>query len=253
MTVKIIFSEVDVFTGHKLWLAVKRARVLLALWAAFSRLNGTSLERQRNNEQHRRSCPTFRGNMRPSRRFLSVSALACVSLFGCTTIGEQIAKPEPVQPQKQSQPEYLQRSKALFAEGKYEAALHENQRALAEGRGAPDAALFNIGFISVYSQNPKKDYPKALQSFKALGANHPQSPFAEQGKLWLLILEEQQKILEEQQKMTEERHRLSEERRAVIREREVLAQERKKLKYTEEKSRQLDLDIEKRRRKSLNR
>ena len=39
----------------------------------------------------------------------------------------------------------------------------------------------------------------------------------------------------------------------MIREREVLAQERKKLKYTEEKSRQLDLDIEKRRRKSLNR
>ena len=168
-------------------------------------------------------------------------------------MGEQIAKPEPVQPQKQSQPEYLQRSKALFAEGKYEAALDENLRALAEGRGAPDAALFNIGLISAYSQNPKKDYPKALQSFRALGTHHPQSPFAEQGKLWLLILEEQQKILEEQQKMTEERQRLSDERRAVIREREVLAQERKKLKYTEDKSRQLDLDIEKRRRKSLNR
>jgi hypothetical protein len=191
--------------------------------------------------------------MRPSRRLLSASALACVSLVGCTTIGEQIGKPEPVQPQKQTQPEYLQRSKALFAEGKYEAALHENQRALAEGGDAPDAALFNIGLISAYSQNPKKDYPRALQSFRTLGANHPQSPFAEQGKLWLLILEEHQKSQEEQRKMNEERHRLAEERRALIREREVLAQERKKLKYTEEKSRQLDLDIEKRRRKSLNR
>jgi tetratricopeptide (TPR) repeat protein len=187
-------------------------------------------------------------------RLLRASALAgCVSVVGCTTIGEQIVTREPAQPQKESQPEYLQRSKALFAEGKYEAALHENQRALDEGRGAPDAALFNIGLISAYSQNPKKDYPKALQSFRALDAKHPQSPFAEQGKLWLLILEEHQKILEEHQKMTEERHRLSEERRAVIREREVLAQERKKLKYTEEKSRQLDMDIEKRRRKSLNR
>ena len=192
--------------------------------------------------------------MRLSRGSLSASALAaCMSVVGCTTIAEQTGKPEPVQPQKQSQPEYLQRSKALFAEGKYEAALDENQRALAEGKGAPDAALFNIGLISAYSQNPKKDYPKALQSFRALGAHHPQSPFAEQGALWLLILEEHQKNLEEHQKMTEERHRLSDERRAVIREREVLAQERKKLKYAEEKSRQLDLDIEKRRRKSLNR
>jgi hypothetical protein len=192
------------------------------------------------------------GNTRLSRRLLSASALAaCVAVIGCTTTREQVWKPEPVQRRKKSQPEYLERSKALFAEGNYEAALHENQRALADGRDAPDAALFNIGLISAYSQNPKKDYPKALQSFRALGANHPQSPFAEQGRLWLLILEEHQKIVEEHQKMTEERHRLSDDRRALIREREVLAQERKKLKYTEEKSRQLDLDIEKRRRKSL--
>ena len=261
MTKKIILLESHVFNGHKLRLAVKRGCILLTLSPALSRLNYRFPERQRNNEQHRRSCRPPRGNMRLSRRLLRASALAgCVSVVGCTTIGEQIVKPEPVQPQKESQPEYLQRSKALFAEGKYEAALHENQRALDEGRGAPDAALFNIGLISAYSQNPKKDYPKALQSFKALGAKHPQSPLAEQGKLWLLILEEHQKILEEHQKnleehqkMAEERHRLSEERRAVVREREVLAQERKKLKYTEEKSRQLDVDIEKRRRKSLNR
>ena len=256
MTKKMIpsGSAICARAAHTLRLAVKRARVLLALWPAFSRLNRTSLERQRNNEQDRRSTWTCRDSMRLSHLSLSASALAaCVSVIGCTTMGEQIGKSEPVQPQKQSQPEYLQRSKALFAEGKYEAALDENLRALAEGRGAPDAALFNIGLISAYSQNPKKDYPKAVQSFRALGAHHPQSPFAEQGKLWLLILEEHQKMLEEHQKMTEERQRLSDERRAVIREREVLAQERKKLKYTEEKSRQLDLDIEKRRRKSLNR
>ena len=256
MTKKLNFSGCKLFArgGHTLRLPGKRACVLRALWPAFSRLNYTSQERQRNNGQHRRSCRTAKANMRLSRRLLRVSALAgCVSAVGCTTIGEQIVKPEPALPQKESQPEYLQRSKALFAEGNYDAALHENQRALAEGRGAPDAALFNIGLISAYSHNPKKDYPKALESFKALGAHHPQSPFAEQGNLWLLILEEHQKILEEHQKMTEERQRLSDERRAVIREREVLAQERKKLKYTEEKSRQLDLDIEKRRRKSLNR
>jgi tetratricopeptide (TPR) repeat protein len=185
--------------------------------------------------------------MKIYRCLLIAAALATWGSFiGCTTVGEQLAKPEPVQAQKQPQLEYLQRSKALFAEGKYEAALKENQRALAEGRGAPDAALFNIGFICAYSQNPKKDHPKALQSFKTLVSQHPQSPFAEQGKVWILVLEEHQKI-------SEERHRLAEEKRAVNKEREVLAQEREKLKYTVEKSRQVDIEIERRRRRSLNR
>jgi tetratricopeptide (TPR) repeat protein len=170
---------------------------------------------------------------------------ACVSLIGCATIGEQMPQKE-AQPRKEIQPEYLERSKTLFAEGKYEAALQENQKALAEGRGAADAALFNMGLISAYSLNPKKDFPKALHSFKALVAQYPRSSFAEQGKVWIQVLEEHQKIAEDRQKLVEEK-------RTLTRERETLSQEREKLKYTAEKSRQVDMEIEKRRRKSLNR
>ena len=179
-------------------------------------------------------------------RLLKAGALtAVVWLIGCATIGEQMPQKE-AQPHKEIQPEYLEHSKTLFAEGKYEAALQENQNALAQAKGAPDAALFNMGLISAYSQNPKKDYPKALQSFKALVAQHPRSRYAEQGKVWIQVLEEHQKV-------TDERQKLVEEKRALTRERELLSQERERLKYTAEKSRQLDLDIEKRRRKSLNR
>jgi tetratricopeptide (TPR) repeat protein len=182
-------------------------------------------------------------NLRFFRRLISAAALtASVWTIGCSTIGEQ----NPSVPASGTQSDSLDRSKALLAEGKYEAAIQENQKALAQGQGSPDAALFNMGLISATSQNSKRDYPKALQSFKALVAQHPRSPFAEQGKVWIQVLEEHQKV-------TEERQKLMEEKRALTRERELLSQERERLKYTAEKSRQLDLDIEKRRRKSLNR
>ena len=144
----------------------------------------------------------------------------------------------------ESNPKYLERSKALFTEGNYEAAFKENQKALAEGKGAPDLALFNMGLISAYSSNPKKDYPKALASFKTLVSQYPQSPLAEQAKVWVLVLEEHQKITEDKQKLVEEK-------RALTREREFLSLEREKLKYTAEKLRQVDIEIEKRRRQNL--
>lgn len=172
---------------------------------------------------------------------LSAAALTTsLAIIGCSTIGEQNSSGQA----SQTQPDSVERSRALLAEGKYEKALQENQNALGQGKDTPDAALFNMGLISASSQNPKKDYPKALQSFKALVAQHPRSPFAEQSKLWIQVIEEHQRLADERQKLVEEK-------RALIRERELLSQERERLKYTAEKSRQLDLDIEKRRRKSL--
>ncbi len=186
--------------------------------------------------QHRSKAGSF-------SRCISAAALAAfVSTIGCSTIGDH----NPSEQSSGTQSDYLERSKALPSEGKHEAATQETQKALAQGQGSPDAALFNMGLISATSQNSKRDYPKALQSFKALVAQHPRSPFAEQSKVWIQVLEEHQKV-------TEERQKLMEEKRALTRERELLSQERERLKYTAEKSRQLDLDIEKRRRKSLNR
>jgi hypothetical protein len=175
------------------------------------------------------------------QRLLSAAALTgSISTLGCSMIVEQ----NPSGPA--STQSDLDRGKALLSEGKYEAASQENQKTLAQGQASPDAALFSMGLIAANSQNPKKDYPKALQSFKALVNQHPRSPFAEQGKVWIQVLEEHQRV-------TDERQKLVEEKRALTRERELLSQEREKLKYAAEKSRQLDLEIEKRRRKSLNR
>ncbi len=131
----------------------------------------------------------------------------------------------------------FEQSTALFSHGQYEAAYIENQKILQEGRGAPDMALFNMGMISAHSANPKKNYPRALSSFRTLVVEYPQSTMIEPAKTWIQVLEEYQK--------------LADEKRVLMREREALVQEKDKLRYSVERSRQVDVDIEKRRRDTL--
>jgi hypothetical protein len=182
-----------------------------------------------------------------SRRCLAAAFFGAVlSLGGCATVRERLGG------LGETKPDEFARPKALLAEGNYEAAFKENERLLAEGKVAPDVALFNMGLISA-SLNPRKDYPRALTSFKTLVNQYPSSTFAEPAKVWIQILQERQQLAEEKHKLIEERQKLLEDKRASIREREALSQEREKLKYAVEKSRQLDMQIEKRRRQTQSR
>lgn len=189
--------------------------------------------------------------IQPSRRSLWSAALigsfwvsGCSSIIGrsdplVTDVEKQTAsdveKRTAADVEKRTAP--FEHSRTLFSQGQYEAAYNENQRILQESRGAPDVALFNLGMISAHSANPKKNYPRALSSFRTLIKNYPQSPMAEPAKAWIQVLEEYQKV--------------AEEKRTLTRERESLVQEKDKLKYTIEKSRQVDVEIEKRRRETL--
>jgi tetratricopeptide (TPR) repeat protein len=168
--------------------------------------------------------------------FVSAVAVLIVflSLASCATMPEE---------SNGLQSQTFERSRSLFAQGNYDSAFAENQKAFSEG-SAPDIALFNMGMISAYSLNPQKDYPRALVSFRKLIKDYPQSPLAEQAKVWIQALEEHQKIVDEKQKLLEEKRNLT-------REREQLSHERERLKYTMEKSRQLDIEIEKKRRETL--
>jgi outer membrane protein assembly factor BamD (BamD/ComL family) len=165
---------------------------------------------------------------------------ALLAFSGCTTVQVE-STPAP---EKIITPEPFAHATSLFNDGNYDAAFKENQRLLAEKKAPPDVALFNMGLISAYSSNPKKDYPRALNSFKTLAQQYPSSPLTEQAKVWIQVIEEHQRI-------TDERQKLVEEKRTLTREREFLSQEREKLKYIAEKSRQVDLEIEKRRRQTL--
>ena len=93
---------------------------------------------------------------------------------------------------------YLLRSQELFAQGDYEGSLKENQKVLSLGmKGSPeDEALFNMGLLYAHFGNPKKDYQKSLASFRKLVKDHPQSPWVEQAKIWVGVLEANVKLNE---------------------------------------------------------
>lgn len=163
------------------------------------------------------------------------AAIASLALVSCAKVTEIPPSPNS---------EQVGRSLLLTAPANFDAALKENQTALAAGKIAPEVALYNTGFILAHPSNPKKDYSKAIHSFQTLVAEHPRSSLLEPAKTWIQVLEQQQKI-------AEERRKLVEEKRALDKQREMLIQERQKLNYANEKSRQLDLEIERRRRQTL--
>lgn len=176
---------------------------------------------------------TLCGEMsRATRNICGMAALSAgVFFIGCTTGGMTLGT--------NSEP-----SQIIQAPSNFEAALKQNQTALFERKGPPDVALYNIGLILSHPSNPKKDQPKALHAFKMLVTEHPRSKFADQAKTWI-------QVLEQQHKNAEDKRRLIEEKRALSREREMLSQERQKLNYASERSQQLDVEIERRRRESL--
>ena len=175
----------------------------------------------------------FRGKVfRAIYAVYGVAALsACITSAGCSTGEFAFDKGSD-------------RSPIAQTPANFEIALKHNQAALSNRSGSPDVALYNIGILLSHPANPKKDQPKAIHSFKTLVAEHPRSAFVEQARTWIYVLEQRQKV-------TDEKQRLAEERRALSRERETLQQERQKLNYASEKSQQLDLEIERRRRQSL--
>jgi tetratricopeptide (TPR) repeat protein len=182
----------------------------------------------------------YREKLRRPKTFALLAGVAMlttyVSFSGCAATSHEL--------RDERRSEHFERANALFSQGNYEASFKENQKLLAEGKGAPDVALFNMGLVSAYSMNSKKNYPRALHSFRTLLKEHPKSPLSEPARAWI-------QVLEEHQKMTEERQKLVEDKRTLTREREMLSQEREKLKYAAEKSRQVDIEIEKRRRQTL--
>ena len=92
--------------------------------------------------------------------------------------------------------DHFQRAKIFFDQGNFEAALEENQKVLsASGKNNPkDRALFQIGLIYASSRNPKRDLDKSLSFFLRLVKEYPQSPFTDEAKTWIDLLQENHKL-----------------------------------------------------------
>jgi tetratricopeptide (TPR) repeat protein len=87
-------------------------------------------------------------------------------------------------------------SQRLLAMGDYERCIKENQRvlSLSHTRSLKDQALFNLGLVYAYSGNPKKDFEKSIDFFKRLINDYPKSPLVEQAKIWVGLLQEHEEL-----------------------------------------------------------
>ncbi len=168
------------------------------------------------------------------RLYLPIAGgLICLSLFGCTTVekttvqvevsntpgkakeakdtstaslglGEQEKMSVPPQRDANEQShakdtkihEHLLLGQKLFMQRDYEGSLKEYKKALSLSENSPpaDEALFNIGLIYAHPKNPRRDLAMALSVFQQLIKNHPQSPGAEQGKIWIALFEENETL-----------------------------------------------------------
>ena len=95
------------------------------------------------------------------------------------------------------------RSQRLLAAGDFEGFINENQRILsvARPRSSKDEALFNLGLVYAHERNPKKDFLKSLDFFKRLIHEHPKSPLVEQAKVWVGLLQEYESLNQVIQKL----------------------------------------------------
>ncbi|MEW6570535.1 MAG: tetratricopeptide repeat protein [Nitrospirota bacterium] len=71
-----------------------------------------------------------------------------------------------------------------------EEAFRQNQEILAKFPDEPpaDSALFNMGLLSLHFDNRQKDYRKAHGFFERLIKDFPESPKAEEAKIWAGVL-----------------------------------------------------------------
>lgn len=134
----------------------------------------------------------------------------------------------------------------LLANGDYEGSLRENREAFSlAGRNTPgDDALFNMALIYAHYEYPKRDYKKSLDLFRRLEKVYPRSPLVVKAKIWIGMLQENEKLTDEIQGLTDEIQGLNNTLKKTKQENERLSSEIGKLNKTIEKTKQVDIEIE---------
>jgi tetratricopeptide (TPR) repeat protein len=109
---------------------------------------------------------------------------------------ENAKKHEPVVVDRSESRGYLLRGQSLLAQGDFDGALAENQKGLASANRQPpgDEALFNIGLIYTHPRNPKKDHAKSVDAFRKILTDYPKSPLVEQARIWLGLLQDNERL-----------------------------------------------------------
>jgi len=129
--------------------------------------------------------------------YFCITGLIFLSFFSCAAIKE-------VSLRKEAQ-KYLLRGQKLLVQRNYDGALDEYQKVLSLSPQKPleDEAFFNIGLVYVHFGNPKRDYEKSLNLFLKILNDYPESHLAEQAKIWVGVLLENQETIKKTEKLKE--------------------------------------------------
>jgi tetratricopeptide (TPR) repeat protein len=183
-----------------------------------------------------------------------------LSLTGCAPLREMEGK-RKVQG-------YLMTAQKLFDQGDYAGSLKENQKILSLYDNIPpgDEALFNTGIIYADYGYSKRNYKESLDLFKRLVKVFPQSPLAGQAKIWIGMLQENERLngkIEELNRTVRESrqqnqrldreieglnkalNKSKQENEGLILENERLNREIEELNKTIKNSKQIDIEIDK--------
>jgi len=147
------------------------------------------------------------GGKRSGKRkhlYLRIAGLTLLSLASCALLQE-------IKDRDRAR-ESLLRGQRLLARSDYDGALRENQEVLSflGDRPPADEALFNIGLIYAHVENPKKDYRKALGSFRKLMRDYPQSPWGDQARIWVGVLQANEELAQTNEKLNQQIERSKE-------------------------------------------
>ncbi len=140
---------------------------------------------------------------------LCLAGFIIFSLSGCLLFREKetvkFKKEELLQTKQSREPqaESLQAARSLLERNDFEGALIEYQKVLTlSGMNPPaDEALFQMGMIYSHYGNPKKDYAKSLPLLRKLVKDYPNSLRADQAKLWIALLQENDRLNQAVQKL----------------------------------------------------
>jgi outer membrane protein assembly factor BamD (BamD/ComL family) len=92
---------------------------------------------------------------------------------------------------------HLVLGRRLFGERDFAGALQEHEKVSSLVQSGPinEEALLYTGLIYADPANPRKDYARSLGYFKRLSESYPKSPYAQQAKIMIAIMRENEESI----------------------------------------------------------
>lgn len=172
-----------------------------------------------------------------------VAGLIFLFLAGCASLGkiwEQMNREGPSPEEKSFSLEegmaaeakkkddlartHLLKGKKFFIQGDYEGAIREYQKVVTLMQKTPpaDEALFTMGLIQAYSENPKKDTNKSIDFMKRVVKEYPRSPFVLPANSWIGVLQANEKLAADHEKLIKNTEKLNKDHEKIIKDNEKL-------------------------------